>query len=725
MKKKSLWLKIFSFVMIMCFAITCTGCIFLPSTDEGGDGGGGGTDFPEVGGFTEDLLGSKILYRPDNYDYDQGSGAEEGTTNDYYGQYAYRIMEALYNIYGIVYPDYIDNKEIPYLLDFASDWIDTANPIDNFMPYLYDSIRYQTDTVGLVTKSQTVTVDSFGNIIEDPDSPAVPIEDTGVDPYQIVGVDTDVSWNWSFNTNATSDTKHYIYNDIVDEDVYTINVQNHKYVSLFGSTPKSFIESWYPTIESNYKEIYLTENTSDNPDEEVKDFEHYSEYVKTLEYVIYCYAIDLEPAEVRVTQTETFPYYEVQIGDFQSVDDALNSAKNTFKILGSYVGLVDRQITKIENWIIDNIIGETVINADDTFINYTEGVTELIVEKGSYTTSDGTTVEVEDLIVGYKFEGALASSNPLGRDYENTVRRIVDQVCTLVSIGNDDGEDVTIDDRFLASEIIEYAGDTYAVSDDTQFPVYVEGAQTIRPLEYQSVAIMMKNEVYVSGLWIALKYDAGLDGTTAEDLAVAAEDPEHAEYIDVIVDLNYYNHETNTRTVIDSKQVRVYDGSYDMNYLRGFEGQEGSLADPDNGYIAPDDHSSGVVFDGLPDLHVNPFNPNIGEGILMTDVGSEGNYEGNPIVSTEPLVLVGTTDVRKYYEVVEYGTNPEFDKDELPEGYTYISGRFNPNMFSGDDGCDYLEVTFKVLKEVGNIDKNYKFYTGIANIMLDEKPVMS
>ncbi len=723
MKKKSLWLKIFSFVMIVCFAITCTGCIFLPSTDDGGGGGDGGTDFPEVGGFTEDLLGSKILYRPDNYDYDQGSGAEEGTTNDYYGQYAYRIMEALYSIYGITAND--SSGILKYLPDFASEWIDSSNPIDNFIPYLYDSIRYQTDTVGLVTKSQTVTMDSFGNIIEDPDSPAVPIEDTGVERYQIVGVDTQVSWNWSFNTNATSDTKHYIYEDNADDLIFTTKVQNHEFLNLI-STPQNTIQSFYDdNLTRNYKGIYLTENTSDNPDEEVKDFEHYSEYVKTLEYVIYCYAIDLEPAEVRVTQTETFPYYEVQIGDFQSVDDALNSAKNTFKILGSYVGLVDRQITKIENWIIDNIIGETAINADDTFTNYTDGVTELIVENGSYTTSDGETVEVENLIVGYKFEGALASYNSLGRDYENAVRNIVDGVCTLVTIGNDDGEDVTIDDRFLASEIIEYAGDTYAVSDDTQFPVYVEGAQTIRPLEYQSVAIMMKNEVYVSGLWIALKYDAGLDGTTAEDLAAAAEDPEHAEYIDVIVDLNYYNHATNTRTVIDSKQVRVYDGSYDMNYLRGFEGQEGSLADPDNGYIAPDDHSSGVVFDGLPDLHVNPFNPNIGEGILMTDVGSEGNYEGNPIVSTEPLVLVGTTDVRKYYEVVEYGTNPEFDKDELPEGYTYISGRFNPNMFSGDDGCDYLEVTFKVLKEVGNIDKNYKFYTGIANIMLDEKPVMS
>ena len=714
MKKKSLWIKIFSFIMIVCFAITCTGCIFLPSTDVGDDGGDGELDFPEVGGFTEDLLGSKILYRPDNYDYDQGSGAEEGTTNDYYGQYAYQIMNALYKIYGII----DDTTVSQYIPDFASDWIDSSHPIDNFIPYLYDSIRYQVNTIGQVNKMQLVELDTFGNIVD--------YGETVDANFYIIGANPNVKWNWTIEPDTTSaeNIKAYIYyadteendkdgliNIVNQDDNIFVNTENLDY-------QQNIILSEYYTgnlFRSNYyNDLYLSSSEYDNAEEIAKDFEHYSDYVKTLEYVIYCYAIDLEPAEVTVT-TNKDGTYEVRIGDFQSVDDALNSAKNTFKILGSYVGLVDRQITKIENWIIDNIIGETAVNADDMFFDY---YTDVL----AYVTLDENN---QMTYVKYNFDKASVSNHDLGRDYENAVRNIVDGVCSLVKIGDDDGEDVTIDDRFLASEIIEYAGDTYAVSDDTQFPVYVEGAQTIRPLEYQSVAIMMKNEVYVSGLWIALKYDAGLDGTTAEDLAAAAEDPEHAEYIDVIVDLNYYNHETNTRTVIDSKQVRVYDGSYDMNYLRGFEGQEGSLADPDNGYIAPDDHSSGVVFDGLPDLHVNPFNPNIGEGILMTDVGSEGNYEGNPIVSTEPLVLVGTTDVRKYYEVVEYGTNPEFDKDELPEGYTYISGRFNPNMFSGEDGCDYLEVTFKVLKEVGNIDKNYKFYTGIANIMLDEKPVMS
>ena len=139
-----------------------------------------------------------------------------------------------------------------------------------------------------------------------------------------------------------------------------------------------------------------------------------------------------------------------------------------------------------------------------------------------------------------------------------------------------------------------------------------------------------------------------------------------------------------------------------------------------DGSVAPSDHCSGVVFE-LDSLHVNAFNVDIGNDILKTDVG-RNDYSNSPLVSKDPLILVGSNSIRKYYEIVEYGSNPEFDKDELEDGYTYTSGRFNNSMFSGDDGCDYIEITYKVIKEAGNMTKNYKFYTGIANIIADDKP---
>jgi len=80
------------------------------------------------------------------------------------------------------------------------------------------------------------------------------------------------------------------------------------------------------------------------------------------------------------------------------------------------------------------------------------------------------------------------------------------------------------------------------------------------------------------------------------------------------------------------------------------------------------------------------------------------------VVSTNPKVLVGTNDARKFYSIIE-----PLD-EELEEGTTYITGRSNEKMYSGSDGCDYFEITYKVLKKKGDRNTNYKFYTGIAAI---------
>ena len=49
----------------------------------------------------------------------------------------------------------------------------------------------------------------------------------------------------------------------------------------------------------------------------------------------------------------------------------------------------------------------------------------------------------------------------------------------------------------------------------------------------------------------------------------------------------------------------------------------------------------------------------------------------------------------------------------MPENHSYITGRLNSEMFAGSDGCDYLELTYRVIKKNGDFDTNYKFYTGI------------
>ena len=663
MKKRKSWIKsLLCLTLVPCFALALTGCAGVAPDDM--------TDGDEdYNSFMTEMYGTKVLYRPDAYDYDSGASIDNGQTNEYYGQYAHYIMAQLFYTYGITGTDYTD-----YLPDFNVSWGDQAAEMQK---YLYDSIRYLPDTQGFVTKRQTV--DESGSPVGDP------IDIATTEQYTVMGANQSVQWNFTLSSEV-EDFKPYLYQDDITNNIYSIQENGHVYLK-YDSQINS-IESYYDDLyQQTYVEYYL--GTTD-----AEDYANYSDYVKALEFAIYRYAIDLKPEQVSVSISNDGSYV-VSVAGFSSVDEALEDAKSDFRQLGTYVGLSDRQSTKIQNWVIENVIGQNAVS-NDTITIYS-GVIEEVNEQGE--------------LVGYDFSQASRSVHELGRDYNNAVKNVMVSVCENVPIGKDGDEYVTIDNRFLASHVMEYSGNTILIQDDANFPKYVEGqpSTAILPLEYQSLTIMLKEDIYISGLWIPIKYDADLSGTVDGDFG--------SEYIDVIVDLNYYNHETNTRRVVDSKQIRVYDGSYDMNYLYGFEGQEMPVSD---GSVAPRDHCSGVVFE-LDNLHVNAFNVDIGNDILKTDVG-RNDYSNSPLVSKDPLILVGSNSIRKYYEIVEYGSNPEFDKDELEDGYTYTSGRFNNSMFSGDDGCDYIEITYKVIKEAGNMTKNYKFYTGIANIIADDKP---
>ena len=672
-KKKTIIFRIICLLMLCIFPALAllSGCDEFAELD----------DFEESDPETitsSSLFGTKVLYRPDDYNYDEGSGATDGGTNDYYGQYAWHIMHFLYQIYEVsntTDPKYGIQNNIPNLTEEYAQFM---------VPYLYDSMRYQVNTEGLVTARKTVTAD-------DPNPTAVPLPSS--EQYYVVGADTSVAWNWSApydmrlndtNTNAYLTYLEDQYNgSLVNNNIIYGSYYNDGGNTFLNDVSVYYVNDTFTTILRNY---YLGSDTEVETEEQ-----EYSDFVKVLEYAIYCYAVDLEPAEVRVTfATDGAP--NVQVTGYDSVDSALERAKENFQILGSFVGLADRQIEKIEAWVLDNIIGEDVVDNADYFYTYSN-VTEVVTvdENGEYSYS-------------YEFD-TMSSRIELGRDYEGTVANIIQNVCSEVSIGNDGGSDVTIDQRFPASEVMEYAGVANNVYSDKSFavPGQENSADKIRPYEYQSIVFMVKEEVSVDGVGIALKYDSGLDGTTE---GVYGE-----EYLDIIVDLNYYNNATDTLTVLESMQVRVYDGPWDQEnvYWDWPDGTGGKSMDAEE-TGAPEDHYSGIYFGGV-DIELGAFKTDIGDGVLMTDVGKNG-YSASLLISEKPLVLVGTTDVRKYYEIVEPGSS-ELDNEQIPDGYTYLSGRFNSDMFGGAEGCDYLEVTFKVLKRKSDTTPNrYKFYAG-------------
>ncbi len=655
--------RILACMMICLVTILFVGCGISRDEFEDGDGVGENSII--------EMFGTKVLYRPDNYDYDAGSGAEEGKKNNYYGKYAYLILADLYSLYGITYTEEEGQRDIYFPKEKFHDK-DNVGIYSNqeeyiketsdgktyyYLPYLYDSIRYQVNTIGMVD-----------------------------DDYYVLGADTSKAWNWSFEyTNPDA----YIYTN------YILNSNNNVYTKQKTNKINDYLNnlSNYYNIPDLVIEPYQNAFLGDGADVDNEDT--YSPFVKALEYVVYSYALDLEPRQITVDKTKSsngYPY-TVNILGYTDVDEALEDIQALFKQLGSYVGLMQRQITKISNYIKTNVIGGD------------------LEEKGGLTIYDNITeiVDGDGNVIGYDFDIRNSSTNDI-RHYDRVVDEVVKNVCENVPIGKDGDNDVTVDDRFLASEIVEYAGSTFMQADDSYFPAPGEvsgDAPYMLPLEYQSAVIMLSKPTILSEVRVALKYDADLDGT---EEGIYDEN----KFIDIIVELNYYNNEANRFINLASQQARVYDGPYDWNVKSDHPDTLGFLPD-DHGLVrlSIDDNLLGdLVVEGSSNtgVKIGAFKPDIGDGILKTDVG-RNNYNGSPIVSEDPLVLVGTTDVRKYYSIIEPSDN------ELPSSdYTYTTGRLNNKMFAGSNGCDYLEITYKVLKKTGDTKTNYKFYTSLAYV---------
>ena len=692
---KKFWSRILSAIMVLCMPFALFACGSpADSIDE--------DNFNSVLG----MYGTKVLYRPDNYDYNGGSGGSEENPNEYYGAYGWQILNSLYSIYGVT-----DTSTGSAFDKYGNN--DLYNNQDSHK-FLYDSIRYQPNIIATTDKGT-----------------------------EILGANTENAWKWSFDYDIDSlgfNVDSYLYNQeinvtpslLLDNELLNVNIYDEIY--------EEAIPLHYGNISKDYQKAYIGAN--ENGESKQEDTEFYSDFVKALEYVVYSYALDLEPAQMTVERKATFPFYQIDIVGYNRTDDktaitqALEARKKTFEKIGSFVGLVERQKTKIKNWILHNVIGDDVVNADDTYKVYT-GVKEVEYQKattydagttyysfdqgtGVYTAATGVTNEnVTDYYVKlnyilYDFSTATMQENTLGRDYENTVSAIVDGVCSQVTIGyGDEGEGgIPIDDKFLASEIKEYAGDTFLIEDDANFRLpnaFNSNSPYIQPLEYQSVTLMPSYAIRINEIAIALKYDADLNGT--DD----GFNPD--KYIDVKISINVYKKDSNTYQTIESKICRVYDGPFLVDYVA-------SAARENDENHAPVGHTSGAFFSlcrtsdnpnpTVENVVVGQFNTNIGNGILKTDVGRD-NYSGHIFVSQSPLVLVGTTNVRNYYSLVE----STIGEEGIEENHSYITGKLNYTLFSGSDGCDFFEITYKVIKRNGDDTTNYKFYTGIQYIDTD------
>ncbi len=632
------------------------------------------------------LYGTKVLYRPESYGWEDEDYIGQGNEY-YYGQYAWWILNSLTRTYATTQKIEITLNDGTILENIIPDTDDKLNGF-------YDSIRYQISSYGNnISQEVKLTKNADGSFSQGSPSPK--------SNSYVVRASTQKSWNWSFDTNINNYEYSYYAYDTEGKPAEALTTENISVIAPAFDPDNSFTDKQdiyreFSTIynatnyQNNYSKIYL----GTEYEEKQLQFLNYSDYVKALEYAIYCFNLDLTPnsMEVRLKSDGT-PLVEIAgypaTDEKSSVDIALETIQDVFKKVGSYVGITDRQQIRLKNWILQNIIGE---NSDNSFT-----INEITTTSTQYyyeETSGSTTTKV------YCDKNGNPQTTPqpevevstpvkvtdIDRHYEENIDAIIDICTTLVSIGQnpEEGEDEnapTINDRYLASEVIDYFGNDFFISADkgNEFANLPE-------LEYQSFALMFRKKFQFSNIRLMFNYKGSDDIVGNESITINIH-MNHYTKEDNLYRPAYLKQGTNKYEVM---QITIQDTGFSYGSKNNTAMLYGINSDDING------KARGIT--------CSEFTTDIGNGILQ----SIEEYNGLVSIGTA-LPLTGNNDRRNYY-TMQNGFNEE-DKT------TYTYGTLNPEKFSGSDGCDFFEVAFEVVKVTTASDyatKNYKFQVGLA-----------
>ena len=655
MKKK--WISVLSLIFVFVFAIMFSGCMGVDPDrlDELEDQLENGeiTEDEFNDALQEDSDGVKldgvlVLRKPLNYDFDNNV-----VESNYYNSFAEDVLTHLFYAYGStnyqkslgyeedIFDLLLTENEGNEELEDLKDRYDSDK--DDFVGF-YDAIRYQITNVEPV--KITITGVNSG-VVDNPEGKI----------YEGSIVIDGVNYLYSYNGNVLSleDEAGTFYSSSGN----TISIKGVEYTFLFNTenliltlqsvesigtkvtADDSYAWSWsLPYDQASYEAwIYaygsetldeMVEATFNNSDENFRydfetfkkyynnDFEDQSyrfvadtyltdfvneEYVTALEYAIYRIAIGLTPADITVSYGETgLP--TVSVEGFlpqtapevkSSVQVALESAKEDFYKLGTYVGLTSTDKQFIVDFILEEIIGETAYSTElaQNTLNYEVMVEAIVNYAGTLTTTGMTSYDVDE-------EGGATS----GEEQQ-------------------DDEPTYVGDAFTASEVALFPYTTFFSSATSDDPFVNVGG----PFEYQSFVLLPSDEqVEIGDIWLDMKYDAGNDGdsiVTDETLTMTV----ILRYVKVQTDAtgNVLNRELKeirqNITLKDGPHEAGEEGSYfefelDANEYFGETVKIGKFAVPD---------------------------------VLQPDKTED---KTNNVVT-----ITGETDARKYYEVLESGFN--------------------------------------------------------------------
>ncbi len=645
MKKK--WISVLSLIFVFVFAIMFSGCMGVDPDrlDEL-------EDQLENGEITEDefndalqedsdgvkLDGVLVLRKPLNYDFDNNV-----VESNYYNSFAEDVLTHLFYAYGstnyqksLGYEEDIfdllltENEGNEELEDLKGRYDSNK---DDFVGF-YDAIRYQITNVEPVkitavgsdewvtvggTEYRYSFVDGLLTLQSADGSHFENIE--GENKIVVNGVAYTFSYNTTINELVLESVEN-IGTKVTADDSYAWNwslpydqADYKAWIYAYGSeTLDEMVEATFNNNDENFKydfetfEKYYTNTIVDDPSLEFDPTAYLNgfvneEYVTALEYAIYRIAIGLTPAEITVSYGETgLPM--VSVDGFlpqtapevkSSVQVALESAKEDFYKLGTYVGLTSTDKQFIVDFILEEIIGETAYStvlAQNT-LNYEVMVEAIVNYAGTLTTTGMTSYDIDE-------EGGATS----GEEQQ-------------------DDEPTYVGDAFTASEVALFPYTTFFSSAASNDPFVNVGG----PFEYQSFVLLPSEEqVEIGDIWLDMKYDAGNDG----DSIVTD------ETLTMTVILRYVKVQTDATGNVLSRELKEIRQNITLKDGPHEAGEEGSYFEFE---LDANEYFGETVKIGkfaVPE-------------VLQPDKTED---KTNNVVT-----ITGETDARKYYEVLESGFN--------------------------------------------------------------------
>ncbi len=628
----------------------------------------------------------KALSKPATYNFKEAVGAN--ASENYYNIFAHVIFEQLYSVYEGATTDY--KSEI---FDFTKEELNNGLTYGQFVGdeenkkyYLYDSLRYTiTQVTSVLDSSESVT-------------------------SQIVTVDLTKGWNWSVPTSIVG-TAFDKMNAEKNNNLYTI--QNDWLLEMAAldradslpSFSQYYTTRYYKTIEgdADYADFYLSPSYVEGSIFEGALVNYYQD---ALEYATYLFVLGFDYVDDQGNENAAEKdYFDFTIdltkenpitvkfgGETLPITEALERVKLWYNQMGNIVGLTSKNREQLVRFILDKVIGN---NSPDKFK----------VEMYNKSSSGAVTRDSDKDI-------------SFNRNYKAVVENIIDYACAQTRIGvvldengsqkkDEDGNDVYLglDQEYMASTVTDYPGNNFfanykgadgkAESDDNYIFQFIEAG------EYQSLVFMpqqsdIKNQLPLTDIWLAFEYYDDDNDPDFEHDAWASDptkvyDTENG--ITINVGFRFFDKTADGGTLITFKemQMKIPYGRY-TSFIDIDAGKNPdqywlyiSSGDVDGNNIKIDKK---LIFDSV----YGTFNNNIGDGALDAT-----KFEGNS------FPLSGVNRAREYYM-----TNPSSSYGTF--------GTLNPEMFMGEDGCDYMEVYFDIVKDKTRPNINYNFKVALTNL---------